>query len=91
MKAMRVHEPDGPEVLPFEDVEKPEPGVGQVLIKVEAAGVNYADTAGVRKGMRFGPHGAKMPLTPGLEVAGPWRRLGRVSKPLRRARESPPS
>lgn len=69
MKAIRVNEPGGPEVLRLEDIETPRPGAGQVLIKVEVAGVNYADT-GVRAGMQFGPHQAEMPLTPGFEVAG---------------------
>ena len=75
MKAIRVHKPGGPEVLRLEDVETPEPGAGQVSIKAEAAGVNYADT-GVRRGMWFGPHQAKMPLTPGFEVAGTVAALG---------------
>lgn len=82
MKATRVHKPGGPEVLRLEDVETPEPGAGQVLIKVEAAGINYADT-GVRKGIRFGPHQAEMPLTPGFEVAGTVAALGEgVEAPL---------
>jgi NADPH:quinone reductase len=75
MKATRVHEPGGPEALRLENVETPEPGVGQVLIKVEVAGVNYADT-GMRRGMRFGPHQAEMPLTPGFEAAGTVAALG---------------
>lgn len=75
MKAVRVHEPGGPEVLRLEDVEAPEPGESQVLIKVEVAGINYADT-GVRRGIRFGPHQAEMPLTPGFEAAGTVAALG---------------
>jgi len=69
MKAIRVQAPGGPEVLKLEEVETPRPGPGQVLIKVAAAGVNYADT-GLRRGMAFGPHAATYPLTPGFEVAG---------------------
>jgi len=75
MKAIKVREPGGPEVLRLEDIETPEPGEGQVLIKVEVAGVNYADV-GVRRGIRFGPHGAEMPLTPGFEAAGTIAALG---------------
>ncbi len=75
MKAIRIHEPGGPEVLRLENIETPEPDEGQVLIKIELAGVNYADT-GMRRGMRFGPHQAQMPLTPGFEAAGTVAVLG---------------
>jgi len=40
MKAIRVHSPGGPEALRYEDVERPASGPGQVLVKIEAAGVN---------------------------------------------------
>src|SRR2546423_12666812 len=43
MKAIRVHAPGGPEALRYEDVAQPGPGAGQVLVKVDAAGVNYID------------------------------------------------
>ena len=75
MKAIRVHEPGGPEVMGLEDVATPVPGPGEVLVKVEVAGVNYADT-GVRRGMAFGPHQATFPITPGFEVAGSVAALG---------------
>ena len=41
MKAVRVHSPGGPEVLRIEDLPLPSPGPGQVLIRVDAAGVNF--------------------------------------------------
>lgn len=69
MKAIRVQQPGEPEALRLEEVGTPTPGAGEVLIKVEIAGVNYADT-GVRRGMAFGPHRATFPITPGFEVAG---------------------
>ncbi len=75
MRAIRINEPGGPEVLRLEDVETPRPGLGQVLIKVEVAGVNYADT-GIRTGMMFGPHQTELPMTPGFEVAGTIAALG---------------
>lgn len=75
MKAIRVHEPGGPEVLRLEELKRPEPGTGEVLIKVEVAGVNYADT-GLRRGIFHGPHQAELPLTPGFEVAGIVAALG---------------
>ena len=43
MKAIRVHSPGGPEALRYEDVPQPSPAAGDVLVKVEAAGVNYID------------------------------------------------
>jgi len=44
MKAIRVLVPGGPEVLRYEDVPTPTPQAGQVLVQVEAAGVNFIDT-----------------------------------------------
>ena len=43
MKAIRVHEPGGPEVLRYEDVPDPTPGPGEVLVQNQAAGINFAD------------------------------------------------
>src|SRR5215472_16765823 len=43
MKAVRIHSFGGPDVLCFEDVPKPEPGRNELLIRVEAAGVNPVD------------------------------------------------
>ena len=49
MKAIRIHELGGTDVLRLEEVEKPQLTTGSVLIKVEVAGINYADTM-LRKG-----------------------------------------
>jgi NADPH:quinone reductase-like Zn-dependent oxidoreductase len=43
MKAVRIHEYGGPEVLRYEDAPRPEPGEGDVLVRVHAAGVNPVD------------------------------------------------
>ena len=43
MKAIRIHEFGGPEVLKYEDAPRPKPGAGEVLIKVHASGVNPID------------------------------------------------
>ena len=44
MKAIRVHEFGGPEVLKLEDAPTPKPSAGQVLVRIHAAGVNPYDT-----------------------------------------------
>lgn len=44
MKAIRVHETGGPEVMRLEVLPIPEPGPGEVLVRIEAIGVNYIDT-----------------------------------------------
>src|SRR5579883_1748913 len=73
MRAVRFHEYGGPEVLQIEDVPVPEPGPGEVLVKVAAAGVNYADTRR-RLGMYVEP--APLPWTVGSEIAGTIVKLG---------------
>src|ERR1044071_3270943 len=67
MKAVRFHEFGGPEVLRVDEVEKPQPGPAEVLIRVSVAGINYADTM-----TRAGTYFTKPPLphTPGFEAAG---------------------
>jgi NADPH:quinone reductase-like Zn-dependent oxidoreductase len=50
MKAIRIHEDGGPEVLRYEDVPDPEPGDGEVLIELRAASLNHLDVW-IRKGM----------------------------------------
>ncbi|MHB0937081.1 MAG: NADP-dependent oxidoreductase [Armatimonadota bacterium] len=65
MKAIRIHQFGGPEVLQLEDVPEPEPGLGEISIQVIAAGVNPADWK-----MRARPSDLRLPATPGLDVAG---------------------
>lgn len=67
MKVITIREPGGPEVLVPSQLDRPSPGVGQVLVKVAAAGVNRPDVM-QRKGAYPPPAGA--PATPGLEIAG---------------------
>ncbi len=67
MRAIRVHEHGGPEVLKLEEVKEPRPSEGQVLVKVGAAGVNPVDTY-IRGGVQG--YAAKLPWTPGLDAAG---------------------
>jgi NADPH2:quinone reductase len=73
MKAIRVHELGGAEKLTLEEIEKPTPKADEVLIKVAAAGVNYADTM-----MRAGNYLTRpeLPFTPGYEAAGTIEQVG---------------
>lgn len=50
MKAIRIHEDGGPDVLMYEDVDDPEPKAGEVLVELRAASVNHLDIW-VRKGL----------------------------------------
>ena len=73
MTAIRITRPGGPEVLEPFTRPVPEPGEGEVLIRVHAAGVNYPDVL-QRQGRYPPPKGA--PEEPGLEVAGEIVALG---------------
>jgi NADPH2:quinone reductase len=65
MKAVRIHETGGPEVLRFEDVPVPVPSAGQALDRIEATGVNFIDIY-----HRIGLYKVLLPYTLGMEAAG---------------------
>ncbi|MGH7824507.1 MAG: quinone oxidoreductase family protein [Candidatus Binatia bacterium] len=70
MKAVRVHEVGGPDVLRYEDVSDPSPRANEALVKIEAAGVNYLDVY-YRSGFHWGGHHQRsLPYIPGAEAAG---------------------
>ena len=71
MKAVRIHEDGGPEVLSYEDVADPEPGLGEVLVSLRAAGLNHLDVW-VRKGLPSAPK----PRILGADGAGVVAALG---------------
>lgn len=73
MHAIRVHETGGPEVLRLEVLPDPEPGPGEVLIRVRAVGVNPVET--YRRAGMFG-HAPAFPYTPGTDAAGVVEALG---------------
>ncbi|MFM0164211.1 quinone oxidoreductase family protein [Paraburkholderia sediminicola] len=64
-KAVRFHETGGPEVLRYEDVEVGDPGPGQVRLRHEAVGLNFADTY-----FRSGLYPVPLPAGTGVEAAG---------------------
>jgi NADPH:quinone reductase len=65
MKAIQIREAGGPEVLQLIDLPIPVPGPGQVLIRIEAIGVNFIEIY-----FRKGQYKATFPLVPGSEAAG---------------------
>ncbi|MFD8163702.1 NADP-dependent oxidoreductase [Streptomyces malaysiensis] len=73
MRAIRLHEFGGPEVLRHEEVPVPEPGPGEVLVRVHAVGINPPDWY-AREGMPDVPPELKppfdLPLIPGTDVSG---------------------
>lgn len=86
MDAIRVHEYGEPSVLELERVERPEPGEGQVLVRLKAAGVNPVDwkrRAGIYRQMMP----VEFPWTPGLEGAGVVEAVGAGVEAFRPAQE----
>jgi NADPH:quinone reductase len=73
MRAIRVKEFGGPEVLKLEEVAGLEPGAGQVVVRVRAVGVNPVDTY-MRSGVY--PRKPTLPYTPGTDAAGTVESVG---------------
>lgn len=71
MKAVRVHQFGGPDVLIYEDAPEPALGPGEVLVRMQVVGVNYSDTH-----YRRGSYSSQIPLIPGHEGGGVVTRLG---------------
>jgi len=84
VKAVRIHEDGGPEVLRYEDAPDPEPGPGEVLVRVRCASLNHLDVW-VRKGLPSAPKprilgadgagirvdtGERVVINPGIEHGG---------------------
>jgi NADPH:quinone reductase-like Zn-dependent oxidoreductase len=73
MKAWRVHEFGSPEIMKLETVPRPKPGPGEILVKIEAAGVGPWD-GWIRAGKSALPQ--PLPLTPGSDLSGEIIALG---------------
>lgn len=73
MQALLCTAHGDPEDLVLSEVPDPDPGPGQVLIEIAAAGVNYPDTLTIRDMYQFKP---ELPFAPGGEVSGVVRALG---------------
>ncbi len=78
MKAVRIHTHGGPEVLRYEDVPMVSPASEEVLVKIQAIGVNYIDTY-----HRRGLYRVKLPFTLGLEAAGVVEAVGAEVRDVR--------
>src|SRR5579863_4507665 len=78
MKAIRVKEFGGPEVLKLEEVPDLKPAVGQVVVRMRAIGVNPVETY-----MRAGtyPRKPSLPYTPGADGAGTIESIGPAANP----------
>jgi NADPH:quinone reductase-like Zn-dependent oxidoreductase len=86
MKAVRVHEYGGPEVLKYEDAPRPQAGPGEVLIRVHASSVNPVDWK-VRAGYLKQMLNYKMPMIPGWDVSGVVEAVGPGAGRLKRGDE----
>jgi len=75
MKAIRIHRHGGPEVLEYEEAPRPEPGEGEVLVRVRAAGVNPVDWK-IREGYLQSALRHSLPLIPGWDLSGTVERVG---------------
>jgi NADPH:quinone reductase len=71
MRAVVMREAGGPEVLELRDVAEPQPGESQLLVEVEAAGVNFRDVY-----ERQGSYGTALPAVAGVEGAGTVAEVG---------------
>ncbi len=78
MKAIVVSRHGGPEVLALQERPAPVPGAGEVLIRIKAAGVNYADIMQCRG---LYPNGPKPPFVAGFEVTGVVEQAGPDAAP----------
>ena len=73
MRAVRCHELVGPQGLRVDEIPEPAPAAGQILIDVQAAGVNFPDVLLSRGKYQFKP---PLPFSPGGEAAGVVRAIG---------------
>jgi NADPH:quinone reductase-like Zn-dependent oxidoreductase len=71
MRAVRYHEAGGPDVLCVEEVDRPDPGPGEVLVEVEAASVNPVDAKFRAAGL------PRLPKTTGSDLAGTVAAVGK--------------
>ena len=86
MKAIRIHEFGGPEVLSIDDVDIPKPGKDEVLVKIHATSVNPVDWK-IRAGLRKEKFPSTFPLTIGWDFSGVVEELGEKVSTFRKGDE----
>ncbi|MFD2287241.1 zinc-binding dehydrogenase [Pedobacter petrophilus] len=86
MKAIRIHEFGGPDVLSIDEIPVPQPGKDEVLIRVHATSVNPVDWK-IRAGLRKEKFPSKLPLTLGWDVSGVIEELGEKAGNFRKGDE----
>ena len=86
MKAIVMHEFGGPEVLHLEDVPRPRPAAGEVLVKVNATSINPVDTK-IREGKSKQKFPTSFPLIPGWDVSGVVEEAGSGVKAFKKGDE----
>ncbi len=79
MKAIRIHRFGGPEVLQLDEIDRPEPGSGELLVHVTAAAVNPVDWE-IREGMLQDLLHHQLPITLGCDLAGKVEAVGPNTK-----------
>jgi NADPH:quinone reductase-like Zn-dependent oxidoreductase len=75
MHAVRMHSYGGPDVLTYEEIDRPVPQAGEILVKVHAAGVNPVDWK-IREGYLKEMHSYNLPLIPGWDFSGEVESIG---------------
>ncbi len=73
MKAIRAHEWCGPRDLVIDEIDQPQPGDRQVLVRVNVAGLNFPDLLIITGKYQFKP---ALPFSPGFEIAGTIEKVG---------------
>src|ERR671913_1667738 len=73
MRALLSHAPGGPDTLQLDDVADPQPGPGELLVRVRASAINYPDVLIIEDKYQLKP---PRPFAPGGEVAGEVEAVG---------------
>ena len=73
MRALLSHEPGGPETLRLDELPDPQPGPGELLVRVRAAAINFPDVLIIEDRYQLKP---PRPFAPGGEIAGEIEAIG---------------